>query len=60
MLATLEHTLPVGEQWRYEATFDGFRGLLWHEPKPTVQVLSRNMRDLASASRVGAEIQLKY
>ena len=47
MLATLERTLPAGEYWRYEPKFDGFRGLLRHEPNATVQVLSRNLRDLA-------------
>jgi bifunctional non-homologous end joining protein LigD len=47
MLATLERTLPVGEHWLYEPKFDGFRGLLWHAPNATVQVLSRNLRDLA-------------
>jgi ATP-dependent DNA ligase len=47
MLATLECTLPTGEQWRYEPKFDGFRGLLWHAQNGHVQVLSRNLRDLA-------------
>jgi ATP-dependent DNA ligase len=47
MLATLERALPIGEHWCYEPKFDGFRGLLRHAQNATVQVLSRNLRDLA-------------
>jgi ATP-dependent DNA ligase len=46
MLARLESRLPIGERWRYEPKLDGFRGLLWHRTAATVQLLSRNGRDL--------------
>src|SRR3984893_12997676 len=47
MLAALKHNLPIGDQWLYEPKLDGFRGLLRHGPNGHVQVLSRNLRDLA-------------
>jgi ATP-dependent DNA ligase len=46
MLAQLAPRLPTGDAWRYEPKFDGFRGLLWHRTASTVQLLSRNSRDL--------------
>jgi ATP-dependent DNA ligase len=46
MLAQLEARLPRGDIWRYEPKLDGFRGLLWHRAASTVQLLSRNSRDL--------------
>jgi bifunctional non-homologous end joining protein LigD len=46
MLAQLEAQLPIGDAWRYEPKLDGFRGLLWHRATGTVQLLSRNGRDL--------------
>src|SRR5919206_7309 len=49
MLARLERTLPRGEQWRYEPKLDGFRGLLWHTTSRSVQLLSRNLKDLGAA-----------
>jgi ATP-dependent DNA ligase len=49
MLARLERTLPRGEQWRYEPKLDGFRGLLWHSTSGSVQLLSRNLKDLGAA-----------
>ena len=49
MLARLERTLPRGEQWRYEPKLDGFRGLLWHTTSGSVQLLSRNLKDLGAA-----------
>ena len=48
MLAHLERTLPRGEHWRYEPKLDGFRGLLWHGDGATVQLLSRNVKDLSA------------
>jgi ATP-dependent DNA ligase len=36
-----------GHAWRYEPKLDGFRGLLWHRTGTSVQLLSRNGRDLA-------------
>ena len=47
MLAALKHSLPIGDQWLYEPKLDGFRGLLQHGTHGHVQVLSRNLRDLA-------------
>ena len=47
MLAALKHSLPIGDQWLYEPKLDGFRGLLRHGTNGDVQVLSRNLRDLA-------------
>src|ERR1700694_448767 len=47
MLAALKHSLPIGDQWLYEPKLDGFRGLLRHATNGHVQVLSRNLRDLA-------------
>ena len=47
MLAALKHSLPIGDQWLYEPKLDGFRGLLRHGSNGHVQVLSRNLRDLA-------------
>ena len=47
MLAALKHSLPIGDQWLYEPKLDGFRGLLRHGTNGHVQVLSRNLRDLA-------------
>jgi len=47
MLAQLERQLPRGERWVYEPKLDGFRGLLWHQSNGRVQLLSRNLRDLA-------------
>jgi len=47
MLAQLGKRLPRGAQWRYEPKLDGFRGLLWHRTESTVQLLSRNTRDLS-------------
>src|ERR1700694_1543262 len=44
----LERTLPRGEHWRYEPKLDGFRGLLWHGDGATVQLLSRNVKDLSA------------
>src|SRR4029450_3533816 len=38
---------PEAEAWRYEPKLDGFRGLLWHRTGTSVQLLSRNGRDLA-------------
>jgi ATP-dependent DNA ligase len=46
VLARLESRLPIGERWRYEPKLDGFRGRLWHRTAATVQLLSRNGRDL--------------
>ena len=43
----LQARLPIGDTWRYEPKLDGFRGLLWHRTGGTVQLLSRNGRDLA-------------
>src|ERR1700730_12636792 len=47
MLAALKHSLPTSDQWLYEPKLDGFRGLLRHATNGHVQVLSRNLRDLA-------------
>src|SRR2546430_14430971 len=47
MLAALKHSLPIGDQWLYERKLDGFRGLLRQATNGHVQVLSRNLRDLA-------------
>ena len=47
MLAQLQQRLPRGDAWRYEPKLDGFRGLLWHRTGTSVQLLSRNGRDLA-------------
>ena len=47
MLAALKHSLPIGDQWLYEPKLDGVRGLLRHATNGHVQVLSRNLRDLA-------------
>jgi len=47
MLAQLQQRLPRGDTWRYEPKLDGFRGLLWHRTGASVQLLSRNGRDLA-------------
>src|ERR1700730_2767934 len=47
MLAALKHNLPIGGRWLDEPKLDGFRGLLRHGPNGHVQVLSRNLRDLA-------------
>src|SRR5258707_14982236 len=47
MLAAFKHSLPIGDQWLYEPKLDGFRGLLRHATNGHVQVLSRNLRDLA-------------
>src|SRR5712691_5377071 len=47
MLAALKHSLPIGDQWLYEPKLDGFRGTLRHAKNAHVQVLSRNLRDLA-------------
>jgi ATP-dependent DNA ligase len=47
MLAQLQMRLPIGDMWRYEPKLDGFRGLLWCRTERTVQLLSRNGRDLA-------------
>jgi ATP-dependent DNA ligase len=47
MLAQLQTRLPIGDMWRYEPKLDGCRGLLWHRTVSTVQLLSRNGRDLA-------------
>src|SRR3979411_3429210 len=52
MLAALKHSLPIGDQWLYEPKLDGFRGLLRHGTNGHVQVLSRNLRDLAPSSRL--------
>jgi len=41
-------TLPRGVHWRYEPKLDGFRGLLWHGDGATVQLLSRNVKDLSA------------
>jgi ATP-dependent DNA ligase len=46
MLAQLAPRLPTGVGWRYEPKLDGFRGLLWHRTTSSVQLLSRNSRDL--------------
>jgi ATP-dependent DNA ligase len=46
MLAQLAPRLPTGEPWRYEPKLDEFRGLLWHRTMSSVQLLSRNSRDL--------------
>src|SRR5438105_14805744 len=43
----IKHSLPIGDQWLYEPKLDGFRGLLRHGTNGHVQVLSRNLRDLA-------------
>jgi hypothetical protein len=53
MLARLDSTLPRGEHWRYEPKFDGFRGLLWRRSETSVQLLSRNMKDLRPGSPPG-------
>jgi ATP-dependent DNA ligase len=47
MLARLERVLPRGEQWRYEPKLDGFRGMLGRTSSGAVQLLSRNLKDLA-------------
>src|SRR3954447_23900580 len=49
MLARLEAALPRGPAWRYEPKLDGFRGLLWRSETGSVQVLSRNLKDLSLA-----------
>jgi ATP-dependent DNA ligase len=49
MLAALEPKLPVVEQWLYEPKLDGFRGMLRRSTTGHVQLLSRNLRDLASS-----------
>src|SRR5438270_14001362 len=49
MLAALKHSLSIGDQWLYEPKLDGFRGLLRHGTNGHVQVLSRNLRDLAAS-----------
>jgi ATP-dependent DNA ligase len=46
MLAQLAPRLPTGDAWRYKPKLDGFRGLLWHRSATSVQLLSRNSRDL--------------
>src|SRR4029077_10694154 len=40
-------SVHVGDQWLYEPKLDGVRGLLRHGTSGDVQVLSRNLRDLA-------------
>jgi ATP-dependent DNA ligase len=49
MLARLDRRLPRGDAWRYEPKFDGFRGLLARAENGAVQLLSRNLRDLAAS-----------
>jgi ATP-dependent DNA ligase len=46
MLARLQSMLPRRDHWRYEPKFDGFRGLLWRRSQASVQLLSRNVREL--------------
>lgn len=46
MLAKLERELPVGEQWRYEPKFDGFRALAFCDGAD-VDIRSRNHRPFA-------------
>ena len=48
MLAQLETRLPRGQAWRYEPKLDGFRGLLWRRTPGSIELLSRNRRDLAT------------
>jgi DNA ligase D-like protein (predicted ligase) len=47
MLLKPAATLPLGEQWRYELKFDGFRGLAVKDGKD-VRLFSRNGRDLST------------
>jgi ATP-dependent DNA ligase len=49
MLARLNSRLPRGDVWRYGPKFDGFRGLLARGENGAVQLLSRNLRDLAAS-----------
>jgi AcrR family transcriptional regulator len=37
-----------GDSWLYESRFDGLRGLLWRRSTDIVELLSRNLRDLAT------------
>jgi bifunctional non-homologous end joining protein LigD len=46
MLLKPSAVLPVGDQWRYELKFDGFRGLAIKEGKD-VRLFSRNGRSLS-------------
>jgi hypothetical protein len=39
---------PPRRSWLYESRFDGFRGLLWRRSTDIVELLSRNLRDLAT------------
>src|SRR3954454_11576935 len=45
MLARLTRALPVGEQWRYEPKWDGFRCLVFRSGAE-VDLRSRNQREL--------------
>jgi bifunctional non-homologous end joining protein LigD len=47
MAATLVDTLPAGDEWLYEAKFDGYRAIVVKEGK-TVKILSRKGNDLTS------------
>ena len=47
MLARLASRLPIGECWRYEPKFDGFRGLVTCTVDGRVRVTSRNSKDLS-------------
>ncbi|MBW3668549.1 MAG: ATP-dependent DNA ligase [Actinobacteria bacterium] len=46
MLAKLQRDLPIGEQWRYEPKFDGFRALAFRDGVE-VDIRSRNHRPFA-------------
>src|SRR5690242_19627005 len=62
MLARLEQRLPRGDLWRYEPKLDGFRGLLYRTPGGSVQLPSRNLKDLSHAFpelfKAGADLPL--
>lgn len=47
MPAALERKLPMGEQWLCEPKLDGFRAMLGRNTNGHIQLLSRNLRDLA-------------
>jgi ATP-dependent DNA ligase len=47
MLARLASHLPIGNCWRYEPKFDGFRGLVTLTADGHVRVTSRNGEDLS-------------
>jgi bifunctional non-homologous end joining protein LigD len=48
MAATLVATLPAGDEWLYEAKFDGYRALALKDGA-SIRILSRKNNDLTTA-----------